>query len=55
MHNLQSKTEPDSLGWSYPKSGEKAFLIERYKKEDTNMVPARNISPDGIRYTLLKD
>ena len=49
------KTEPDSLGWSYHQSGEKVILIERYKNEDANIVTAKNISPDGIRYKLLKD
>ena len=49
------KTEPDSLGWSYHQSGEKGILIERYKNEDANIVTAKNISPDGIRYKLLKD
>jgi hypothetical protein len=50
-----NKTEPDSLGWSYHQSGEKVILIERYKNEDANIVTAKNISPDGIRYKLLKD
>ena len=49
------KTEPDSLGWSYHQSGEKVILIERYKNEDANIVTAKNISPDGIRFKLLKD
>ena len=49
------KTEPDSLGWSYHQSGDKVMLIERYKNEDANIVTAKNISPDGIRYKLLKD
>ena len=49
------KTEPDSLGWSYHQSGEKVILIERYKNEDANIVTAKNISPDGIRYKRLKD
>ena len=49
------KTEPDSLGWSYHQSGEKVILIERYKNEDAIIVTAKNISPDGIRYKLLKD
>ena len=48
-------TEPDSLGWSYHQSGEKVILIERYKNEDANIVTAKNISPGGIRYKLLKD
>jgi hypothetical protein len=50
-----NNTEPDSLGWSYHQSGEKVILIERYKNEDANIVTAKNISPDGIRYKLLKD
>ncbi len=49
------KTEPDSLGWSYHQSGDKVILIERYKNEDANIVTAKNISPDGIRYKLLRD
>lgn len=49
------KTEPDSLGWSYHQSGEKVILIERYKNEEANIVTAKNISPEGIRYKLLKD
>jgi len=49
------KTEPDSLGWSYHQSGEKVILIERYKNEEANIVTAKNISPGGIRYKLLKD
>ena len=49
------KTEPDSLGWSYHQSGDKVILIERYKNEDANNVTAKNISPDGIRYKLLRD
>ena len=49
------KTEPDSLGWGYHQSGDKVILIERYKNEDANIVTAKNISPDGIRYKLLKD
>jgi hypothetical protein len=50
-----NKTEPDSLGWSYHQSGEKVILIERYKNEEANIVTAKNISPDGIRYKLLQD
>jgi len=50
-----NNTEPDSLGWSYHQSGEKVILIERYKNEDANIITAKNISPDGIRYKLLKD
>ena len=50
-----NNTEPDSLGWSYHQSGEKVILIERYKNEDANIVTAKNISPDGIRFKLLKD
>ena len=50
-----NNTEPDSLGWNYHQSGEKVILIERYKNEDANIVTAKNISPDGIRYKLLKD
>lgn len=49
------KTEPDSLGWSYHQSGEKVILIERYKDEDANIVTAKNIAPNGIRYQLLKN
>ena len=49
------QTEPDSLGWSYHQSGEKVILIERYKDEDANIVTAKNIAPNGIRYQLLKD
>ena len=49
------KTEPDSLGWGYHQSGDKVILIERYKNEDANIVTAKNISPDGIRYKLLRD
>ena len=50
-----NNTEPDSLGWSYHQSGEMVILIERYKNEDANIVTAKNISPDGIRYKLLND
>jgi hypothetical protein len=50
-----NNTEPDSMGWSYHQSGEKVKLIERYKNEDANIVTAKNILPDGIRYKLLKD
>ena len=50
-----NKTEPDSLGWSYHQSGEKVILIERYKNEEANIITAKNISPDGIRYKLLQD
>ena len=50
-----NNTEPDSLGWSYHQSGENVILIERYKNEDANIVTAKNILPDGIRYKLLKD
>ena len=50
-----NNTEPDSLGWSYHQSGEKVILIERYKNEEANIITAKNISPDGIRYKLLQD
>ena len=43
------------MGWSYHQSGEKVILIERYKDEDANIVTAKNIAPNGIRYQLLKD
>ena len=50
-----NNTEPDSLGWSYHQYGEKVILIERYKNEEANIITAKNISPDGIRYKLLQD
>ena len=49
------QTEINSLGWSYHKSGNKIVLIERYKNEDANIITAKNISPNGIRYNLLKE
>ena len=48
-------TESNTLGWTYHDAGDKIILIERYKNEDANIVTAKNISPDGIRYKLLKD
>jgi len=50
-----NKTEPDSLGWSYHQSGEKVILIGRYKNEEANIITAKNILPDGVRYKLLQD
>lgn len=49
------KTEPDTLGWSYHRSGEKIVLIERYRNEDGNIITAQNISPGGKRYELLQE
>ena len=49
------KTEPDTLGWSYHRSGEKVVLIERYRNEDGNIITAKNISPGGKRYELLQE
>ena len=49
------KTEPDTLGWSYHRSGEKVVLIERYRNEDGNIITAQNISPGGKRYELLQE
>lgn len=48
-------TEPDTLGWSYHRSGKKVVLIERYKNEDGNIITAQNISPGGKRYELLQE
>ena len=38
-----------------PNCKQKVILIERYKNEDANIITAKNISPDGIRFKLLKD
>ena len=49
------KTEPDTLGWSYHRSGDRVVLIERYKNEDGNIITAQNISPGGKRYEFLQE
>ena len=48
-------TELNTLGWTYHDAGDKVLLIERYKDEDANIVTAKNISPEGNRYKLLKE
>ena len=48
-------TESNTLGWTYHDAGDKIILIERYKNEDANIVTAKNISPEGNRYKLLKE
>jgi hypothetical protein len=49
------KTEPDTLGWSYHRSGKKIILIERYRNEEGNIITAKNISPGGQRYKILQE